>query len=77
MAGPFVKVTDTQAPPEDAETWVNLANVTRLVKRRAGTSIMLVGTAAERGALIYDTVTVKESPIEILKEAGFAIGGHP
>ena len=74
MTGPFIQVTDARAAPARATTWINLANVTRIVRDMAPnheekTVIYFVGMSqAKEGDVDYDNIMVNEKLEDVVNQ---------
>jgi hypothetical protein len=77
---PFAQVTRTDTPSGEARVWVNMANVgwmgpAEAAGGAAGTRLFFtVALPNERGPGELTSVVVKESPEEILGQAGRPAG---
>ena len=69
MPPQFIKLTNAREAPSTAETWVNLALVTRLSRTARGTTLLNFAAATQdaRGMAYIDRLEVAESIDEILK----------
>jgi hypothetical protein len=70
MSPHFIKLTNAREAPSAAETWVNLALVTRLSRTARGTTLLNFAAATQdaRGMAYVDRVEVVEPLEEILKQ---------
>jgi hypothetical protein len=66
----FIRLTNAKEPPSIAETWVNLALVTRMSRTARGTTLLNFAAVTQdgRGFPYVDRLEVAESIEEILKQ---------